>query len=140
MHKDAFIEIKHKVAQQTEFQTIFDELDESVVILDESKRIVQFNQKYRKFIFAIFGESITTKVVEYTKMYERFENEKNEEIELNKKSRGERCCSYTFCWRPNKKPKINLLDDQMRKFQHAENEVLSQKIYQMFKTKAQKLD
>jgi transcriptional regulator with PAS, ATPase and Fis domain len=111
VHKDAFIEIKQKVAQQTEFQTIFDELDESVVILNVNKRIVQFNQKYRKSIFAIFGESITTKVVEYTKLYERFENEKTEEMEYNKKSKGEKCCSFICCWRPNKKPKINLLDD-----------------------------
>ena len=80
VHKDAFIEIKQKVVQQTEFQTIFDELDESIVILNESKKIVQYNKKYRKFIFAIFGESITTKVEEYTKLYERFENEKNEDI------------------------------------------------------------
>jgi hypothetical protein len=50
-------------------------------------------------------------VEEYSKLYERLVNEKNEEIELEKKSKGERCCSYFFCWRPNKKPKINLLDD-----------------------------
>lgn len=138
VHKDAFIEIKTKVAQQTEFQTIFDELDESVVILNKAKRIVKFNQRYRKFIFGIFGESITTKVEEYTRLYERLEDEKSEENDIMKKSKGERCCSYFCCWRPNKKPKINLLDDQIRKYQHAENELLSQKIYQRFLTKAQK--
>lgn len=40
IHKDAFIEIKAKIAQQTEFQTIFDELDESVVILNLQSRII----------------------------------------------------------------------------------------------------
>jgi hypothetical protein len=58
---------------------------------------------------------------------------------LNKKSKPEKCCSYICCWRPNKKELINLSENEKRKFQHAENEVLSQKIFKRYlsKSKAQ---
>jgi hypothetical protein len=40
IHKDAFLGIMEKVSSRQEFQTIFNELDESVVILNSSNRIV----------------------------------------------------------------------------------------------------
>ena len=139
IHKDAFLGIMEKVSSRQEFQTIFNELDESVVILNSSNRIVQLNQMYHKFLFKIFGESISSKVKEYTLLFETLENEKLEEIRIKKKSSSERCCSYICCWRPNKKEKVNLSENEIRKFQHAENEVLSQKIFKRYlsKSKAQ---
>jgi len=125
VHKDAFLEIMEKVSSRQEFQTIFNELDESVVILNSSNRIVQLNQMYHKFLFKIFGESISSKVKEYTALFETLENEKLDEIRHNKRSKAEKCCSYICCWRPNKKERVNLSENETRKFQHAENEVLT---------------
>ena len=71
---------------------------------------------YRKFIFKTFGESITTKVDEYSKLYEPLELEKLDEIKLNKRSNPEKCCQYVCCWRSNKTEKINLQDDEYRKY------------------------
>lgn len=93
---------------------------------------------YRKFIFKVFGESITTKVDEYSKLYEPLELEKLDEIKLNKRSKVEKCCQYVCCWRPNKKEKINLLEDEIRKFEHAENEVLTRKIFKRYLSKSKK--
>ena len=56
VHKDAFLEIKIKVEQQNEFKTIFNELDESLLVLNSESKIAQINRMFDQFVFRHFGE------------------------------------------------------------------------------------
>ena len=63
---------------------------------------------YKQFVFKYFGESVTVKLSEYNKLYEKIQIEKDLDEKEKKKSRAEKCCSYWCCWRDNKRKRINL--------------------------------
>jgi hypothetical protein len=56
------MEIKHRIEIANEFKTIFNELDEGVLILRGS-RMVQINNEFKKSIlYKYFDEETTTRI------------------------------------------------------------------------------
>ena len=86
-----------------EFKTIFNELDEGVMILKGSK-MVQINNEFKKSIlFKYFDEDTTTHISQYTDLYETLQlDAERKEIE-RKKGALLRGLQFICCWRENKK-------------------------------------
>jgi hypothetical protein len=54
VHKEVFVEYKKSNMLQTEYRTIYDQLEESIFVLKEDK-ITHLNIQFKKFIVRFFG-------------------------------------------------------------------------------------
>lgn len=54
IHKEVFIEHKRSSMLQTEYRTIYDQLEESIFVLKED-RITHLNLQFKKFVIKFFG-------------------------------------------------------------------------------------
>ena len=61
VHKEVFIEMKKRTSEQEEFKTIFNELDEGILITEQN-RITKFNKVFQKLISKYFDKTIVNKV------------------------------------------------------------------------------
>ena len=120
-----------------EFKTIFNELDEGVMILKGSK-MVQINNEFKKSIlFKYFDEDTTAHISQYTDLYETLQlDTKRKEIE-HKKGALLRGLQFICCWRENKKYQHDLSDSQMDFYAKIEEKVLMSKIFKQYKMKGQ---
>ena len=100
VHKEVFIEHKQKIQQQGEFKTIFDNLDEGILIL-EDELISQVNRSLKKFISKFFGLEMMQKISQCDLLSDQNEmNEQNEKAtKCSKKCKN--FFSYLCCWRLN---------------------------------------
>ena len=61
VHKEIFFEMKQRLSEQDEFKTIFNELDEGVLIT-QNKRISKFNNVFQGLISNFFDKLTIKKV------------------------------------------------------------------------------
>lgn len=83
VHKEVFAEHKKSAILQTEYKTIYDELEESIFVLKDDK-ITHLNTKFKKFLIRFIGvEQMqhiqkSPELAEYNEMIKY--NEKNKKI------------------------------------------------------------
>lgn len=86
---------------QTEYKTIYDQLEESIFVLKEDK-ITHLNTQLKKFIIKFFGVDMLAEIKKSPQLAEQNEmikyNEKNEKIT----AKCRKFFSYMCCWRQNK--------------------------------------
>lgn len=87
---------------QTEYRTIYDQLEESIFVIKE-ERITHLNRQFKKFIIKFFGPEMlqlvqrSPELAEYNEMIKY--NEKNKKIS----AKILKCFGFICCWRPNVK-------------------------------------
>lgn len=54
IHKEVFIEHKRSNMLQTEYRTIYDQLEESIFVIKD-ERITHLNRQFKKFVIKFFG-------------------------------------------------------------------------------------
>jgi len=139
VHKEVFFEQKERISQQTEFKTIFNQLDEGIVILSND-HITQLNDSFKKFVQTYFGDSSMTQVCKCSTLVEQNALVKKN---LNQKKMQKKCVTfwtYCLCWRRNKST-VKVMDESEKKaVLEAERQVLYSKILDVHLTSSQKAE
>ena len=98
---------KNRMHQQNEFKTIFDELEEAVVIVSSDK-FNQMNLAFKRFITKNFSDTTASHLEDLSKIHEETELDLENEREEKKASKCKKCCLIICCWVSNKRNSIKL--------------------------------
>ena len=112
VHKEVFLGFKNRQHQQNEFKTIFDQLDEAVVITSQDK-LHQMNQAFKHFVTKNFSDEAASHLEDLSKMHEENELTLENEREEKKASKCKKCFSVFCCWTPNKRNNVVLKNTTM---------------------------
>ena len=130
VHKEVFLEQKQRIAQQTEFQTIFNQLDEGILITSENK-VTEINTAFKKFVSRYFDNPTMKKVSLCSKVIEESESMKVNNKNKKWSDKCFNCFNFFFCWRQNSKTNKVLSENDKVSIARAEMKVLNTKIFKV---------
>ena len=107
--------MKQRLSEQDEFKTIFNELDEGIIII-ENKRISKFNNVFQGLISKYFDKTSIKKVRMISDAKEKIQLDKDIQKNQSRTMRCKNFVAYLVCWRENKKISDITNDDRIMYF------------------------
>lgn len=128
--------MKQRSSEQDEFKTIFNELDEGVLIAQNNK-ISKFNNVFNQLMNYYFDAKVIKRVREISDAKESINLDKDIVKNQTRTRKLQKCLNYMLCWRENKKIS-DLTNNDRLQFLETEKAILGKKVFQRFLTNKEK--